>query len=188
MGRRNLGIAVASVGLAASIAFSVALADVAFGPHDVPTVFFVSKSDDDNRVDYGVRLDPQCHPASTSPMAVYWREFENGSAGRVTHGLNLLEVPAYDAADQRIVARADSGGATLALTIRALRTREITIRTWRRAPPERGCAARASMRIAGVEAILDHVHLTLAGPGAVRYADVNGHTAAGRTVTERIER
>ncbi len=181
-------MATAAFGLTASVAFSVALADVDFGPNDVPTVFFVSKSDDDNRVDYGVRLDPQCHPASSSPVAVYWREFENGSGGRVTHGLNLFEVPAYDAADLRVVERSEQGGATLGLTIRALRTRAITIRTWRRASPERGCSAQARMRIDGVEAILDHVHLTLAGPGAVRYADVNGHTPAGRTVTERVER
>lgn len=184
--RRNAGIALslaAAGGLA--LAAGVALADVSFGPHDVPTVFFVSKSDDDNRVDYGIRLDARCHPASTSPMTVYWREFEDGRQGRVTHGLNLLEVPAYDAADQQVLERRDAG-ATLSLTIRALRARAITILT--RPGVSQRCQAEARMRIGGVEAILDHVHLTLDGPGVVRHADMFGATPDGREVTERVRR
>jgi hypothetical protein len=183
--RRNAGIALSLAAVGALLGAGVALADVSFGPHDVPTVFFVSKSDDDNRVDYGIRLDARCHPASASPMAVYWREFEDGRQGRVTHGLNLLEVPAYDAADQRVVERRDAG-ATLSLTIRALRARAITILT--RPGATRRCQAEARMHIGGLEATLHHVHLTLGGPGVVQHADVFGATADGREVTERVRR
>ena len=35
---------------------------VSFGPNDVPTVFFINKSDDHNRVDYGIRLNEHCAP------------------------------------------------------------------------------------------------------------------------------
>jgi hypothetical protein len=164
---------------------ATALADVHFGPHDVPTVFFVSKSDDANRVDYGIRLDPRCRPASTSPMAVYWREFEGGRQGRVTHGLNLLEVHAYDVADQRILTQGEDG-ATLSLTIRALRARAITVHT--RPGPAGRCLAEAHTTIGHVDAILHHVHLTLDGPGQVRHADLFGTTAGGREVTERVLR
>jgi len=35
---------------------------IPFGAFDVPTVFFISKSDDRNRVDYGMRLGPALRP------------------------------------------------------------------------------------------------------------------------------
>jgi len=40
---------------------SSAHADPHFGPHDVATVFYVSKSENRNRVDYGLHLDADCH-------------------------------------------------------------------------------------------------------------------------------
>jgi hypothetical protein len=40
------------------------------------TLFFISKSDDENRVDYGMRLDSKCAPYGDESVFPYWREFE----------------------------------------------------------------------------------------------------------------
>ncbi len=162
----------------------VARADVAFERHDVPTMFFIDKSDDRNRVDYGIRLDTNCHPASGSPMVVYWREFENGSGGRVTHGLNMFEGPVYGVGAQRLLeTRPD--GMTMQIDIRALSSRHLRVITERE---PHGCTARATLTIGGTLANLDHVHLTLGGgPGSLRFADIYGTAVdGGAPVTEHV--
>jgi hypothetical protein len=155
---------------------AIAHADVAFERHDVATIFFIDKSDDHNRVDYGIHLDTSCHPASGAPMVVYWREFENGSEGRVTHGLNMFEGPVYGVGTQRVTETRDDG-MTMAVDIRALSSRHLQIHT-ARAP--HGCTARASTTINGIDAYLDHVHLTLGdSAGSLRFADIYGTAVVG---------
>ena len=175
---KRVGIVALLVSITAS-----ARADVGFGPHDVPTIFFIDKSDDHNRVDYGIHLDAQCRPVSDSPMEVYWREFEGGRGGRVTHGLNLFEGPVYGVGSQHVVATRDDG-VTLDIDVRALSSRHLHVETQR---GQSGCTARASMTIAGVTAYLDHVHLTLGdGPGSLRYADIYGTSTTGAPVSEHV--
>lgn len=166
-----------------TLAASVASADVSFGPHDVATVFFVSKSDDHNRVDYGIRLDGRCQPVGGNPITVYWREFEGGRDGRVTHGLNVFEGPAYGVDDVHVVSRSDAG-AIVTFRVRAVRDRPITVATQLE---EGRCEAHASISIRGQMAALDHVHLTLTGPGQLAYADLVGRAADGVARTERIQ-
>lgn|GEM_PF-2436498 len=162
---------------------AVAYANVDFSATDVATIFYVDKSDDHNRVDYGIRLDASCLPTSGSPMVVYWREFERGSGGRVTHGLNIFEGPVYGVGSQRITERR-ADGATLEVTVQALSSRRLTIRT---GPGTSGCTATATTTIGGVRAVLDHVHLTLGdGPGSLRFADIYGTAVGGGPVTEHI--
>ena len=181
-----LGLVFAAPAILAPLAppAGVARADVAFERHDVPTIFFIDKSDDHNRVDYGIHLDTSCHPASASPMAVYWREFENGAEGRVTHGLNMFEGPVYGVGSQRVT---ESGpdGMTMDIEIRALSARHLQVHT-QRAP--HGGTARATLTIGGVLADLHHVHLTLgAQPGALRFADIYGTAVeGGAPVTEHV--
>jgi len=156
---------------------AVAEADVAFDRHDVQTIFFIDKSDDHNRVDYGIHLDTSCHPASGSPMEVYWREFENGHDGHVTHGLNMFEGPVYGVGSQRVAESRDDG-MTMDIVIRALSSRHLSVRTARR--PTGGCQAQAITTIAGTQAYLDHVHLTLGdGAGSLRFADIYGTAVDG---------
>lgn len=173
----------AVVALVLSLA-AVARADVHFERHDVPTIFFIDKSDDRNRVDYGIHLDTNCRPASGSPMEVYWREFENGAEGRVTHGLNMFEGPVYGVGLQR-VSETHPDGVIMEIEIRALSSRHVQVHT-ARAP--HGCTARATLTIAGTLAYLDHVHLTLGdGPGSLRFADLYGTAVeGGASVTEHV--
>jgi hypothetical protein len=50
--------------------------DPSFDANDIETLFFIAKSDDRNRVDYGMRLDKHCAPVGEAPVFPYWREFE----------------------------------------------------------------------------------------------------------------
>ena len=54
---------------------------IVFGPRDVETVFFVTKSSDRNRVDYGIRLSERCAPVNDDAMFPYWRDFGGVAAG-----------------------------------------------------------------------------------------------------------
>lgn len=164
---------------AISATAAVGLADLEIRPHDVATVFFVTKSDDRNRVDYGVRLDADCRPEGDQPMFAYWRELEPGGTN---HGLNPFEQRFYGVARQERIDRGERGGA-LRVEIRALRGRAITIRTTRSFDR---CVATATLPIDGVEARLEHVHLTLAGPNALRYAEIFGQ-APDREVREVVQ-
>ena len=85
-------------------------AEILFGPNDVPTVFFINKSDDKNRVDYSIRLDDTCTPTSRRDAVFqYWREFENAPPVR-THGINMMERIAYGISDQYFVQHTPSRG------------------------------------------------------------------------------
>src|SRR5450432_4841953 len=73
-----------------------------FGAHDIETVFFISKSDDRNRVDYGIRLNDHCAPVNDEAVFPYWREFENSPPVR-THSLGIFEYVPYGFSEQRLV-------------------------------------------------------------------------------------
>src|ERR1022692_4639671 len=79
-----------------------------FGPHDVETVFFISKSDDHNRVDYGIRLNDHCAPVGDDAVFPYWREFEHPPVR--THSLGVFEYVPYGFSEQRLVHRTPTGG------------------------------------------------------------------------------
>lgn len=166
---------------------AIAYADVAFGANDVPTMFFIDKSDDSNRVDYGIRLDAACQPTSSNPVVVYWRVFENGTRGRSTHGLNIFEGPVYGVGSSRIL-ESHQGGATLDVTIRAISSRRLRVHV---EASNGSCDAWVTTAIDGVDARLDRVHLTLGdGPGSLRFVDIYGTTLgdAPRAVTEHVVR
>jgi hypothetical protein len=183
--RARAAVALATLGLLSITA--IAYADVEFGTFDVPTMFFIDKSDDRNRVDYGIRLDAQCHPVGGNPVVVYWREFENGRRGRATHGLNIFEGPVYGVGSSRVVETHD-GGATLDVTIRAISSRRLRVHTQ---AGSGSCDAWVTTAISGIDARLDRVHLTLGdGPGSLRFVDIYGSVlgAEPRAVTEHVVR
>src|SRR5258708_30624688 len=73
---------------------------IPFGTFDVPTVFFISKSDDRNRVDYAMRLDPSCDPVTAEPVFPYWRGVERSPPLR-THSLGVFQGVAHGIRQQR---------------------------------------------------------------------------------------
>jgi hypothetical protein len=156
----------------------------AFGANDIPTVFFISKSDDRNRVDYWMRLGDTCQPLDDDAVTPYWREFEKAPPV-VTHSISLLARMAYGIAAQRVASRSATS-ADYALRLKAV-GRPIGVTTRRAANGK--CAAVARTTIAGVTAELLSIHVTLSGPLSVDHIDIKGRDfRTGKPVVERLKK
>jgi hypothetical protein len=155
-----------------------------FGTHDVETVFFISKSDDHNRVDYWMRLDKNCQPVNDDAVTPYWREFEKAPPV-VTHATGILDGMAYGIAAQRIAKRSTTES-DYAMRLKAV-GRPIGITT--RRGPNGKCAAVARTAIAGVTAELLSIHAKLSSPFSVEYIDIKGRDfKTGKAIVERMKR
>jgi hypothetical protein len=160
-----------------------------FSRFDIPTVFYISKSDDHNRVDYGIRLDPQCVPISKGDAVFqYWREFEKAPPVR-THGFGALDYIAYGISDQRTIRKTESG-AVHSIRLRQFQKTPIDIITTRN--PDGRCSSQARTTINGKEAELLSIYVKL-GNGflipSVDFVDVLGKDLqTGQSVVERIRR
>lgn len=156
------------------------LADPPFGRHDVRTVFYISKSDDRNRVDYGVRLDAQCQPRGNRPIYAYWRRFEPGQPR--FGDLNALDRRAYAVRRQRVASTADNGSWIEMFLAAVPRMRVLVLVQ----PNGSGCLARAQVPIRGSDAFLDHIHVQLRGPMSVDHVLLRGEDVRrGAPVYER---
>ena len=154
-----------------------------FGPNDVPTAFFIDKSQNRNRVDYGVRLDASCLPVGDEPVFAYWREFEKTPL-RLS-GLMPAERGVYGVGKQRI-ARRDETGAEVVVKLKKL-DREVVITTRRQ--DDGHCAAVARTLIAGVtSAQLASAHVQLKSPLIIAYVEIRGtDPASGAPIAERVK-
>lgn len=149
--------------------------------HDVPSAFYVSKSENRNQVHYAVRLDDRCVPANAAPVQPYWRMLERDA--HATEPLLSREVPAYGIAEQSIVSRGERGG-VVRVVLRALPSRPLLLTTF---ASGQGCAASASLVIAGTPATLERIHVQLKWPWGVDYLLLSGHALSdGHAVNERI--
>jgi hypothetical protein len=166
--RRRL-VTVLVVAAVASVAVGgrVASAEIHIRGTDVPTVFYISKSDDRNRVDYGIHLDERCRPVGTEPVFTYWRRFEPHQP-RIGD-LNDLDRQAYGIAAQQVLA--GSRTTRVVLQIRALPQRTVTVVV---REVEGRCEAFAQMTIGGRRARLDHVFVQLGGLFGVDHIEVRG--------------
>ena len=82
-----------------------------FGANDLETLFFVAKSDDKNRVDYGMRLDKHCAPVGDEPVFPYWREFEPPPPVR-TKPMSGFSKMGYGISTQKVLKRSAAGSST----------------------------------------------------------------------------
>jgi len=157
---------------------------VNFQAHDVRTVFFISKSDDGSRVDYGIHLNDNCAPIDDDSVYLYWREMDFNPPH--THTLGLLEYVPYGLSEHRLVHRTMTGG-DLLVRLKQL-DRPILITTKKEA--DGSCSALARSRIGGVDgAQLVSVFAKLAGPMSVEYIDIHGkNVATGAELTERVRK
>jgi hypothetical protein len=140
-------------------------------------LFTIAKSENRNQVQYAVRLDEQCAPASGEPVFAYWRMFERGPTQ--IEPLLAIEQPAYGVRSQSIVI-STNGGARIRLALRAMSDRPIEIRTWRAESGE--CRASAVTTIAGAPARLFNVYARLVWPFGVESILVQGWSIDGGAV------
>ncbi len=160
---------------------SIASATPRIGRSDVPTLFYVAKSDDRNRVDYGVRLDAACSPVGDEPLYAYWRRFEPGQDP--LGDLNPLDATVYGIGRQSVSVR-HPNGSWIELGLRALPARRLLVLVQRAGDR---CVGAVQTTIRGREAVLDHVFVQLDGPMRIREVIVRGEVrATGESITERM--
>jgi hypothetical protein len=184
---RSLGIPVAVIVLAAVTNPAIAYADEPhFGARDIPTAFYISKSDDHNRVDYGMRLDSHCTAANNDAVFPYWREFEHAPPVR-THSLGTFEYFAYGLSGQGVRHNGDSSGEYW-VRLKQFGQRPIWITTRREADGH--CSALARCMIAGVKfAQLLSIYVKLSGPLSVDYVVVKGKNLdTGQLLEEKLKK
>jgi Domain of unknown function (DUF4833) len=158
--------------------------DPPFGPFDLQTVFYIEKSNDKDRVDYGMRLDQHCVPLDDRAVFPYWRELQHPPPVRA-HPLKFFQYVAYGFTEQRLLSRSKTGGQYRVLLKQV--NRPIVIVTGQDAA--RRCTATAYVRLEGVAAArLDHIFAQVAGAMSVDYIDVHGFDPkTGRALVERMK-
>jgi hypothetical protein len=179
----NRGLALLA-GLAALLTAATAHAVFpVFGANDVPTVFFINKSDGSNRVEYGIHLDATCSAPNDEAVVPYWRVFEPPPMR--TKALGMFAQMGYGISAQRAVKRGPTGG-DYALRLKQV-GRTIGIATHR---GDNGrCLAIARTTIGGVNAQLTSIYVKLSGPLAVEYIEVKGRDfRTGKVLIERVKR
>ncbi len=118
---------------------------------EIPSAFFISKSENKNQVHYAVRVDAACKLVGPAPVRAYWRELERGPD--VTSPLLDREQAAYGIESQRLQ------NDRVVLALRALPSRTLAIETARGA--DGACHAWTHMNIAGEDAQLWSIHVVL---------------------------
>jgi hypothetical protein len=146
------------------------------------SLFTIGKSQNKNQVQYAVRVDGQCAPASNGPVFAYWRMRELGPT-RV-EPLQPGELRAYGPASQASTGRSTTGG-RLSLVLRALPNRPIVVETQRAA--DGACKVFATIAIAGRPAHLFDVYVKLTWRLSVDYLLLRGWSMDGtRILTEKL--
>jgi hypothetical protein len=118
---------------------------------EIPSVFFVSKSENRNQVHYALAVDQDCLPTGLAPLRAYWREYEKSPSARAP--LLAREEAAYGIASQ------SANGNWLKVSLRALPSRTLEIQTARAA--DGSCQTWTHTTIAGTEAQLYQIHVSL---------------------------
>jgi hypothetical protein len=166
--------------LIALLTAAAARADgVEFAARDVRTVFFLSPSDLQSRLDYGLKLDDKCEPVSDEPLFPYWHEPDTHK----TATLKFFEYAAYGVKEQKLKKLA--GRSELTVTLKAL-PREIVITVERDA--EGKCVAIARTVIGtknGTELL--SAFIKVKPIWRVEYVEIRGRTADGKGISERLE-
>lgn len=155
-----------------------------FGPFDIQTVFYIEKSNDKDRVDYGMRLDQYCAPVGDRAVFPYWRLLQHAPPVR-SHPISFIQHMAYGISEQRPVEKSRTGGKYI-IELKQV-NRPILVLT--KQDDESHCSAIAYTSIQGVErARLDYIYAKIAGMMSVDYVDVHGtDTKSGQGLVERMK-
>jgi hypothetical protein len=184
--RPGAGILAVVAGVALGSASDARAGLPPFGRFDVQTVFFISKSDDHNRVDYAIHLDDHCVPTRNDAVYFYWREFEKAPPV-VVHTPGMLDFVGYGIADQKTLFKSPSVGVQ-GMRLRQLPRLLIQIITTQ---DEGGrCKAQARAVINGKDSELSFAYVKLDGGAftpSVAFVDIHGKDLeTGQEVLERL--
>jgi hypothetical protein len=168
--------------LLGALAHSEAASAQASRRSELPSVFFISKSENRNQVHYAVAVDANCAPAGNSPVRPYWRMLETNPT--LTAPLLAREERAYGIASQSVELRWASGG-RIALVLQALPKRPLRIVTGKDA--KGSCVASAYMVIEQQPARLYAIHVVLKWLGVESLIIKGWATSDGHILRETLE-
>ena len=162
---------------------TTALAEgVTFGVNDLRSVFYVSKSENQNQVHYALRIDASCRPLTSTPVFAYWRRLKKGV--RIDEPLVGPGRRLYGASEEQQVGEIPSGY-RVRMYVRAAKKVPIEIHVKK---TETGCQATPYAVIQREPARLSHAFLQLARFGlGVKYLELVGFRSRdGAKVTEQV--
>ena len=163
---------------------SAAAADtVAFGPFDLRSLFYVAKSENQNQVHYGLRVDAECRPLPKSPVFAYWKRLRKGQ--RFDEPLLPPGTRLYGASDDQTVTVAKTGG-QVRMYVKALKRLPIAVAVDK---VNGSCKSTALVSLKGENAQLSYAYLQLGRLGlTVKYVDVIGYRVRdGAKVVQQFE-
>lgn len=147
---------------------------------EIPSAFFIAKSENKNQVHFAVAVDAQCAPLGDAPVREYWRMLEKGPA--VIEPVLPREQRAYGLASQAVLTRGASGG-SVRITLNAVPGRPVTIRTLRAS--DGTCTFETRMTIASTWGRLQYIYVRM-GLLSVDYLLIVGKDDAGGDLRERL--
>ena len=150
------------------------------GARDLNSVFLVAKSENKNQVHYGVHVDQECNVVGANPLYGYWRMLEK--KGEIEPMLSR-EIRAYGIDPVQRIEKAGNV-TTIHTRLNAIPDRLLRV-TVTRTPA--GCAADATMSIAGADARLRLIYVRIGWMFSVDYILLRGSRPPdGHTVEEKI--
>jgi len=148
----------------------------------VTSIVLISKSDNQNQVHYGIRLDARCQPVGAGPVYAYWRMLERGPA--VLEPLLAREEPLYGVRGTPQRVHTEDARSTVQIRIGAIRDRVVEVRVW---PTAGRCEAIAVTSIADLPAQVWNAHIATRWPAGVSHVLLQGWTLdTRRAVNETI--
>jgi hypothetical protein len=148
---------------------------------EIPSAFFIAKSENKNQVHFAVAVDSKCAPLGDAPVRPYWLMLEKGPA--VTEPLLAREQGPYGLASQQVLTRTADGG-SVRVTLKAVPARPVTIETMRES--DGTCSYHTHMTIASKAGRLQYVYVKLAFV-SIDYLLLVGKDDEGGELKERID-
>ncbi len=176
-------MATRSVTVAALLVVSAFAGSASAADRELPSAFFISKSENRNQVHYAVMIDDACQPVGEAPVRPYWKNLE--ISPEATSPLLAREQPAYGIASQRVTARDGSGGEII-VSLRALPGRSLRIKTGK--DTSGACRAWTYTPILDKPAQLFNVHAMVKFLRVESLLLTGWATSDGRVLREKIER
>jgi len=144
---------------------------LAFGEHDVRSMFYVAKSENQNQVHYGLRLDADCRPQKKDPVFAYWRRLRKGV--RYDEPLLPPGTRLYGASENQTVVPGPQSGGQVKMFVKALKRVPIEIQIEK---VNGGCKTTSLVTLKGERVHLSYAYLQLGRLGlTVKYVDVIGY-------------
>jgi Domain of unknown function (DUF4833) len=136
----------------------------------IGSVFYISKSENNNQVHYGIKLNQNCLPVADKPVSARW-QLANGKTSKI----EPWEEPAYGIANQNV------SGNKVDIALKAFKEkgidRKIVLTSFR---ANGKCQATASTTINKIQKGLSYAHIDLV---VSKKAPITGSTIGG-TVTK----